>query len=254
MRDWRDICKVSTFKLGGREIPAVSLGTSPFIGAGQFGSKSGEYYSRFYQQPENIERIIKRSAQLGVPAVQVLCYDRIVHAVLRAQAEIGVKLFTTVTIGVVDWKRELSEAELIDPAICFIHARITDLRNRTLLEEIIDRIKRAGMIPGCATHNPAMTVPFLEESDLDFGCYLAPVNRSGLLLGSDSRKVLELYEGAAQPVIAKKVLAAGRVGPEDAFRFVCEIQNVKGITVGIASESEAQQTFEAARRFWPKAD
>jgi hypothetical protein len=253
MRDWRDICRVGTFELEGREIPAVSLGTSPFIGAGQFGSKSGEYYNRFYQHPENIEAIIKCSAELGVPAVQALSYDRIIRAIIHAQTELGVKLFTAVTIGMVDWKRELLESEPIDPSICFIHARITDLRNRTLLAEIVDAIKQLKMIPGCATHAPERTIPFIEGSGLDIGCYLAPVNRTGFLLGEDPEKVLKSYENASRPVIAKKVLSAGRVDPEDAFSFVSEVHNVKGIAVGIASKQEAQKTFETAFRFWPKA-
>ncbi len=253
MRDWKEICRVRTFEIEGREIPAVSLGTSPFIGAGQFGSKSGEYYKLFYARPENIEPIIRCSAELGVPAIQVLYYDRIIHALIRVQSAIGVKLFTTVTIGIVDWKRELLESALIDPSICFIHARITDLRNRLFLTEIIEEIRRKGMIPGCATRQPAETIPVLEESGLPIGCYLAPLNRIGLFVGDNLKRTVDCYERASRPVIAKKVFAAGRIGPEEAFSFVSKVKNVKGVAVGIASESEAQETFETALRFWPKS-
>ncbi len=252
MRDWKDICQVKTFFIDGIEIPSVSLGTSPFIGAGQFGPRAGEYYKQFYLNPMNIVAIIKKSTELGIPAVQALAYDKIIKAIVHAQIELGLKLSTTVTIGVQNWKKELEEVKIIDPAIVFIHARITDLRNFGILKNMIQMIEAKGMIPGCATHNPVRTIPFIEDSGLDIKCYLAPANTTGLLLGEEPERLVELLKNINRTVIAKKVLAAGSVGPEEAFSFVSKLKNVEGITVGIASVEEACETFDIAKRFWPK--
>ena len=138
MRDWEDICQVKTFLIDETEIPSVSLGTSPFIGAGQFGPRAEEYYRQFYLNPLNIEAIIKKSTELGVPAIQALTYDKIIKAIVHVQEELAVKLFTTVTIGVQGWKKELEEVKILDPAIAFIHARITDLRNEVILKDILE--------------------------------------------------------------------------------------------------------------------
>jgi hypothetical protein len=39
--------QTSFFNLSGQQIPRVLLGTSPFLGAGQFGSRAPEYFERF---------------------------------------------------------------------------------------------------------------------------------------------------------------------------------------------------------------
>jgi len=62
-------------------------------------------------------------------------------------------------------------------------------------------ICEAGMIPGCATHNPAETIPFLESSGLDIKAYLAPVNPIGEFMGQEPDKVIKIIENAKKPVI-----------------------------------------------------
>jgi len=229
----------------------VSLGTSPFIGAGQFGYKAADYYRKFYQNPQNMEEIIVKSVELGVPAIQAIAYERIIQAIKNVQDKLQVNLFCSVTIGFDDWRKELNESKMINPQIAFIFPSITDLRNKEKLKEVIDGIQDAGVIPGCATHNPWKTLPFLEDSGLDVKVYLAPVNPVGRLMGSEPDKAAALLEKVKKPVIAKKVLAAGTIGPEEAFPFVSRIKSVKGMTVGITSIQEAEETFEQAKKFWP---
>ena len=47
------------------------LGTSPFIGAGQFGLKALEYYKTFCLKPSNIAKIYREAYQLGIKALQL---------------------------------------------------------------------------------------------------------------------------------------------------------------------------------------
>jgi hypothetical protein len=251
MKNWKEFCQVKRFLLDGMEIPAVSLGTSPFIGAGQFGYKATDYYKKFYMNPLNMEEIIIKSIELGIPAIQAIAYERIIQTIKNVQDKLQVKLFNSITIGFKDWRKELEESKIIDPQIAFIFPSITDLRNKVKLKEVIDGIKEAGVIPGCATHNPGKTLPFLEDSELDINIYLAPVNPAGKFMGSEPAKVIELYEKLKKPVIGKKVLAAGDIKPGETFPFVSKIKSVKGITVGITSLHEAEETFEQARKFWP---
>jgi hypothetical protein len=250
MKNWKELCEVKTFHLDGREVPAVSLGTSPFIGAGQFDSRARDYYTQFYQNPENMEKIIAKSIELGVPAIHAIAYDRIIEVINRVQQSNQVKIFCSITIGLNDWRKEIYESKIIDPQIAFIHGTITDARNMSILGKMMDEIMKAGIIPGCATHNPLETIPFLEGSGLDIKIYFAPVNPTGRYLGREPQRVIELLKNAARPVIGKKVLAAGRIEPERAFSFVSKIHNIKGIAVGIASLQEAEETFGQAKKFW----
>lgn len=65
------------------------LGTSPFIGAGQFGSKSLEYRKRFFDNPDNMTRLFVHSADLGVRAVQLVGYQPLVEALMKAEEIYG---------------------------------------------------------------------------------------------------------------------------------------------------------------------
>lgn len=60
------------------------MGTSPFIGAGQFGSKALEYRRLFFEQPENMTKLFVKSAELGVKAVQLVGYEPLVSALQKA--------------------------------------------------------------------------------------------------------------------------------------------------------------------------
>ena len=53
-----------TIKINNREIPRTLLGTSPFIGATQFGHRSRLYQLDLYDKPENILKILKKSYEL----------------------------------------------------------------------------------------------------------------------------------------------------------------------------------------------
>ena len=63
------------------------LGTSPFIGASQFGFKSFHYYQYFYLHPENILRIIRKAYEIGIEGLQLLPYPPVVKAVKKALDE-----------------------------------------------------------------------------------------------------------------------------------------------------------------------
>lgn len=54
--------------LKNRKIPRLLLGTSPFIGAGQFGAKASYYYSTLYKKPHNMYKIIKNHGKLVLKA------------------------------------------------------------------------------------------------------------------------------------------------------------------------------------------
>jgi hypothetical protein len=70
------ISKVRIISIDGMELPAVSPGTSPFIGAGQFGSRASSYRSLFF---DNVLNMVY-SVELGLPCVQFLAVDRVLDA------------------------------------------------------------------------------------------------------------------------------------------------------------------------------
>ncbi len=79
------------------DLPGLMLGTSPFIGAGQFGSKSLDYQRQFFDNPDNMIRLFVHSANLGVKAIQLIGYQPLVTALMKAE-EISGDFFVAVTI------------------------------------------------------------------------------------------------------------------------------------------------------------
>jgi hypothetical protein len=250
MKSFEQVSQARLINIGDKRVPSILIGTSPFIGASQFGLKAKAYYKGLYQQPRNMTEIITKAIDLGILGVQLMLDKVIVDAVLEAEKERGIRLAKLVTIGISNLEEEFRLLEELKPEVAFIHAQISDTLDMKVLEELINRIKKRGVIPGLATHRAARTIEWMEKNELDFATYLAPVNRDGKFMGKDSKYVLDLIKATKKCVIAKKVLAAGKLSPNDALAYVKSIENVKGIAIGIASIKEAEETLSLAKKFF----
>jgi hypothetical protein len=236
------------FNLEGISFPCVSLGTSPFLGAGQFGSRALDYYGRLYQEPGNMVEIIVRSIELGIEAINVIAYDRIIDAVIEAVKHSGSGMSTSLVIGLDDWERELARADDLECGIVFLHGQVADSGKLPVIEKMVSAIRAGGRIPGCATHNPARTIPFLDDSGVDMAVYMAPVNMAGKFMGREPGRALEVIRKTGKAVIGKKVLGAGTLDPVDALEYIGGIEEISGIAVGVASVQEADMTFPLANQ------
>jgi hypothetical protein len=244
-------CKTKMFSIEGRASPAVMLGTSPFIGAGQFCGRASEYYERFYRNPGNIVDIIVEAVRCGIPCVQLGLIDVLVDAFEEACRRCGIGIASTITFGFEDIEAELSLGKKLGATIAFVHAMIADRRNAAELAPILEKVREYGLIPGCATHAPLRTIDFMEESGLDMMAYLAPINAEGYMMGKDPQKLLSLLSATKKTVIAKKSLAAGSIEPERALRYLASLEWLSGVAIGVASLEEARETFGLAVSLWP---
>ena len=223
------------------DLPGLMLGTSPFIGAGQFGSKSLDYRRQFFDNPDNMTRLFVYSANLGVKAVQLIGYQPLVTALMKAE-EISGDFFVAVTIPRGDFASNLDLISSLEPEFVSVHAQFCD-ENDARLNVWIDMIKDTGAKPAASTHSPGTTIPLLDN--LGFEAYLAPVNPIGYGMEPDVESTLRALEHSKKAVIAIKPLAAGNLSPErSVFEFI--YQYADSIAVGITSEDEMVETYSAA--------
>jgi len=223
------------------DLPGLMLGTSPFIGAGQFGSKSLDYRRRFFDDPDNMTRLFVHSATLGVKAVQLVGYQPLVAALMKAQ-EISGDFFVAVTIPRGDFATNLDLVSVLEPEFVSVHAQFCDGFD-SRLNEWIDMIRDAGAKPAASTHSPGSTIPLLDE--LGFEAYLAPVNTVGYGMEPDVKSTLMALGHTSKVVIAIKPLAAGKLSPErSVFEYIYKYAD--SIAVGITSEKEMEETYSAA--------
>ena len=239
-----------TIKINDREIPRTLLGTSPFIGATQFGHRSRLYQLDLYDKPENILKILKKSHELGITGIQLVPYEPVVKALNWAMDE-G---YTFNIVGTVRQDCENEDIELLaqlEANAMLLHGATTDGLNYDFLAEKLETISQTGAVAGLATHMPFNTTKnLLESSILDlFDIYMVPVNKLGYLMDTDAfiakerAEFRDLINKLDKTVIAKKTMAVGILTPSDAFDFLKTLDYVDLMAVGIASEAEAEETF-----------
>ncbi len=232
-------------------LPRALLGTSPFIGAAQFGHRARLYRLDLYNQPENIIKIIMKSYDLGIRGVQLIPYPPVVDAVKSAR-ENGCELSIIGTVRPGEEGEDIKLLSDMSADAMVLHGSITDSCNWDTIAGHLEAIKNEDSIPGLATHQPfRTTVKLLKSPILDlFDIYMIPVNKLGYLMDTDVFMDKERFEFAKlinrldKKVIVKKTLAAGILTPEDAFNFLKTVDYADMITVGIASEAEAEETFD----------
>lgn len=239
-----------TIKIRDREIPRTLLGTSPFIGAAQFGHRARLYQLDLYNRPENITMIIKKVCELGITGIQLVPYEPVVKA-LNWVINDGFKLNIVGTVRPGCENEDIELLNELEASSMLIHGAITDELNYDFLAEKLENIRQTGAIPGLVTHMPFNTTENLLKSPvLDlFEIYMIPLNKTGYLMDTDifmdkeRLKLKDLIKKLDKTIIAKKTMAAGILTPNDAFDYLKTLDYVDLMTVGVASEAEALETF-----------
>jgi hypothetical protein len=237
-------------KVKDKNLPQTFLGSSPFIAAGQFGHRARLYQLDLYSQPENILKVIRKSYKMGVNGIQLIPYPPVLDAVNWALDE-GCQLSIIGTARPGEEARDIELLSGMGADVILLHAAITDSCNYNTIKGHLELIREEKIIPGLATHQPFRTTTNLLESPvLDlFDIYMLPVNKLGYLMDTEffmekeRDDLAELVTRIDKTVIIKKTLAAGILTPEDAFNFLKSVKYADMITVGIAYENEAEETF-----------
>jgi hypothetical protein len=75
---------------------------------------------------------------------------------------------------------------------------------------------------------------------------LASFNKKGFIMKPSQNECEKLLEETDYYIIAKKVLAGGRLNPEEAFPYLTD-KNIGSFVLGVGSLSEAYHTLSVAK-------
>jgi hypothetical protein len=239
-----------SIKVSNRDIPRTLLGSSPFVAAPQFGHRARLYQLDFYNNPENIVKIIQKSFDMGVKGFHVMPEPPVIEAIKLAQ-DIGIKMDI---VGTVLPKTEDENIELfsdLGAVSVMLHGNITDSADWDFIEEKLLKVREIDAVSGLVTHSPFKTTSSLLESNiLDlFDIYSVPVNKLGYLMDCDVyneqiRAVLDRMMGELnKTIMVRNVLAAGVLQPKEAFNYLKTVDFADIVALGIASVDEAHETF-----------
>lgn len=245
--------RLSEVSFGPTTLPRLLCGTSPFMGAGQFGPIGQEWYRRFFNHPERMSEMFERFCKLGYPGAHVTAYPTIIEAARLAKEKCDLKI--AVSLLPENWEKNLKEVLVLKPEVVFVHGAMTDRFLSKRLEDLMEcfeAIRNEKSFPGLATHDTCHTLKVLQSDknplkEESFGLLL-PINKTGYSIGGTIPEMEDLLRAldTSHPVIGMKTLAAGKIPPQEALEYVFGIPNVRIATVGVTENWQAAQIAEIA--------
>jgi hypothetical protein len=231
-------------KLLGLRIPRIQVGTSPFIGAGQFGPIGLTWRRKFLDNAEAMAEVFTTAFKAGIKGVHVIPYGSIADAIKLAR-DIHPELKVTGSLLPEGADRGLQTLIKLDAQIIFIHGITTDSRDTQNLKLWLDKIRSSSSIAGVATHEPIQTLKILDREAVDCPAFLLPFNKIGYAM-QDQSILEDMVNNSEKFFMGMKTLAAGKLHPEDAFEYIA-LHNISAITVGLTSTTEAEETAKIAK-------
>ncbi|MEJ2296303.1 MAG: hypothetical protein P8Y23_16260 [Candidatus Lokiarchaeota archaeon] len=229
-------------KIQGIDIPLVSVGTSTFIGAGQFGKNARNYRTRFLNNPDEILGILEACYLIGGRGIEVVPAGKI---------PIAVKLFSethddfVVTGSTFPGPDPLiDELVEINAQIIFVHASVSDQKSERLTQ-LLEVVSSRGVIPGIAVHNPVSTLNYAFQNLPEIKTFLVPFNAKGIFMGNQ-KEVENLVDSHLDcAFMGMKTLGAGKIDPEIAYTYISK-HNVCCAAIGMVNLEEVNITTNFA--------
>jgi hypothetical protein len=148
-------------KIQQTDIPLISVGTSTFLGAGQFGRNASIYCKRFLNNPDAILKILEACYEAGGRGIEVIPAGKITKAVKIFQESHNDFVVSGSTFPGPD---PMIDTLLdINAKIIFVHASVSDQKNQKLYH-LLDQVSSQGVIPGIAVHNPVSTLNYVFKN------------------------------------------------------------------------------------------
>lgn len=253
----------------GKSIPRVVLGNAPFLADAYFGHRTRLYNLDLLRNPNNVCKIIEKSYECGIRSINLANNENLLKAFEMA-CDNGVEMKAVSTIGKTDvdyvfpnyeqarieatWEEDIENLAQFDNSMMLVDEFLVDTYDWDFITEILDTINDAGIPSGIITSFPFKTSeklidsPILEDKGL-FDFYMIPVNKLSYMMDvpdfrldkQDELKVM--LDKIDKKVIINKILAVGIQRPEEAFNFLNTLDFAEMVSVGIASEKEAEESF-----------
>jgi hypothetical protein len=219
-------------------------------------SAAKDRWIRQYMTLERIVAVLKAFIGQGVNCILSGTVPLMHEAMHVAEEETGVKLHWMCTPNgehVQDLMPGIEQCAEWGATFCMPHQHWTDgnmvvNEQRIIgLEQVTQRIRELGMIPGLSTHRPE-TVVVCDRAGYDVASYIQIYNALGFLCQIETDWIAKVINGTTKPVVCIKPLAAGRLMPETGLSFV--FNSIKAndlVSIGCMSPDEAEADIRIAR-------
>ena len=224
-------------KLGALEVSRLILGSNPFFGFTHDNPQATPEEMKQWYTPERVMAVMDQAVEHGITAVWTPCYERWIKLWNDYQDKGGKLKIWIAQPDRLPMEREIKTAiKNGSKAIAIQGCRIDDMVKENKWDVIcgwLELIKSYGLPAGMATHR-ATTHLKAEERGLPTDFYNQTLYRPDNYVKKGLEESLAVVEKLDKPVIAYKVLGAGRIMPNDTLPYVFKRLKPKdGICVGV---------------------
>ncbi len=241
-------------KLGNLEVSRLLLGTNPFFGfahkPGEIGGRMKEYYT-----DEKIMETLDLAAAQGITAVVGPPYERW-QKLFKTYLDRGGKL--RIWISQPDRPPEKIPAEIEESvkagakAVYIQGHKVEAMYEKDTFEVVrgwVELIRKLGVPAGIGSHRTDCHLEAQKRKfpvDFYFQC-MFNVAHGDSFEKDDPKKAAEVIRQLEKPVVAYKILGAGRVQARDGFEFAFRnIRPKDGVCVGVFTKDDPDQVKENA--------
>jgi len=232
-------------------VSRLILGSNPFFGFAHGNPQATADEMKAWYTDERIMAVLDAAADHGITAVWTPCYDRWIR-LWNSYRRAGGKL--PIWIGQPDNFEAMKEhisacARNGGRAVCIqgecIHRALTG-GNPGIVGEWLEHIKRQGLPAGIASHYPD-DILRAERDGLPAEFYHLTIGVPDAFGQRDREKAVRTIQHIAKPVVAFKVLGAGRFPPREAFPFLLSrVRPKDGLCVGVFPRNRDEVAEDAA--------
>lgn len=249
-----DAAVLPTVRLGTLEVSRLILGSNPFWGYSHKSARLDEEMRRFHTD-ERIMRILDEAASCGLTALASPPDERWTRLWTRYTVGGGkLKIWISQCHGAPEQMlREIDRSVEAGAAAIFIQgARVEEQFGKGAFDTLrtwIEHIKKAGLPAGAAAHWPEIH-PELERrgfpTDFYYQC-MYNASKTSDYSAAERDKAAATIARLGKPVIAYKILAAGRLTAAEGFEYAFNhIRRKDGVCVGIYAENAVDQIRQNA--------
>lgn len=243
-----------TIRLGTLEVSRLILGSNPFWGYSHKSAQLDEEMRRHHTD-ERIMQILDEAADCGLTALASPPDARWVNLWARYLERGGrLKIWISQCHGNPEqMSQEIDRSIKAGAGAIFIQgARVEEQFGQgrfDVLRSWIERIKEAGLPAGAAAHWPEIH-PELERRKFPMDFYyqcLYNVSKSNDYSAAEREKGMATITALEKPVVAYKILAAGRLSASEGFEYAFNrIARKDGVCVGIYAQRAIDQIRQNA--------
>ena len=235
--------------LGKVKVSRLILGSNPFFGFAHGNPQGSSSDMKKWYTDERIMSVLDESAERGITAVWVPSYKRWID-VWNKYRKNGGKL--PIWIGQPDKYDTMAEhitacATNGGKAICIQGACVDKAFSQKkfdLVRKWLDLIHSFGLPAGIASHKP-QTHLIAEEKKLPTDFYHQCVYQPDNYKPECLKQAIATIRQLDKPVVAYKVLAAGRLAPKKAFaELLKQIKPKDGLCVGVFPKKNSGEIVE----------